>query len=164
MINEQIRDKEVRVLGENGELVGIMSPKDALKIAKEQGVDLVKFVPNANPPVCKLVNYSKFKYEQAKREKEAKKKQKVIDIKEIRLSPNIDTNDLNTKIGAARKFLTKGDRVKITLRFRGREMAHMNNSKHILDDIAQSLSDIAVVEKAPKVEGRSMTMFLTEKR
>ena len=164
MINEQIRDKEVRVLGENGELVGIMSPKDALKIAKEQGVDLVKFVPNANPPVFKLVYYSMFKYEQAKREKEAKKKQKVIDIKEIRLSPNIDTNDLNTKIGAARKFLTKGDRVKITLRFRGREMAHMNNSKHILDDIAQSLSDIAVVEKAPKVEGRSMTMFLTEKR
>ena len=99
-----------------------------------------------------------------RREKEAKKKQKVIDIKEIRLSPNIDTNDLNTKIGAARKFLTKGDRVKITLRFRGREMAHMNNSKHILDDITQSLSDIAVVEKAPKVEGRSMTMFLTEKR
>ena len=106
----------------------------------------------------------KYKYEQVRKEKEAKKKQKVIDIKEIRLSPNIDTNDLNTKIGAARKFLTKGDRVKITLRFRGREMAHMNNSKHILDDIAQSLSDIAVVEKAPKVEGRSMTMFLTEKR
>jgi len=110
------------------------------------------------------VDYGKYKYEQVRKEKEAKKKQKVIDIKEIRLSPNIDTNDLNTKIGAARKFLTKGDRVKITLRFRGREMAHMNNSKHILDDIAQSLSDIAVVEKAPKVEGRSMTMFLTEKR
>ena len=110
-----------------------------------------------------LCDYEK-RYEQARKEKEAKKKQKVIDIKEIRLSPNIDTNDLNTKIGAARKFLTKGDRVKITLRFRGREMAHMNNSKHILDDIAQSLSDIAVVEKAPKVEGRSMTMFLTEKR
>ena len=111
-----------------------------------------------------IVDYGKYKYEQVRKEKEAKKKQKVIDIKEIRLSPNIDTNDLNTKIGAARKFLTKGDRVKITLRFRGREMAHMNNSKHILDDIAQSLSDIAVVEKAPKVEGRSMTMFLTEKR
>lgn len=110
------------------------------------------------------MDYGKYKYEQVRKEKEAKKKQKVIDIKEIRLSPNIDTNDLNTKIGAARKFLTKGDRVKITLRFRGREMAHMNNSKHILDDIAQSLSDIAVVEKAPKVEGRSMTMFLTEKR
>ena len=109
------------------------------------------------------MDYGKYKYEQVRKEKEAKKKQKVIDIKEIRLSPNIDTNDLNTKIGAARKFLTKGDRVKITLRFRGREMAHMNNSKHILDDIAQSLSDIAVVEKAPKVEGRSMTMFLAQK-
>jgi translation initiation factor IF-3 len=127
-------------------------------------LDLVKIAPTAKPPVCKIVDYGKYKYEQVRKEKEAKKKQKVIDIKEIRLSPNIDTNDLNTKIGAARKFLTKGDRVKITLRFRGREMAHMNNSKHILDDIAQSLSDIAVVEKAPKVEGRSMTMFLTEKR
>jgi len=134
------------------------------EMAEEAGLDLVKIAPTAKPPVCKIVDYGKYKYEQVRKEKEAKKKQKVIDIKEIRLSPNIDTNDLNTKIGAARKFLTKGDRVKITLRFRGREMAHMNNSKHILDDIAQSLSDIAVVEKAPKVEGRSMTMFLTEKR
>ena len=130
------------------------------KAACGVGKKVQKFIP----PVCKIVDYGKYKYEQVRKEKEAKKKQKVIDIKEIRLSPNIDTNDLNTKIGAARKFLTKGDRVKITLRFRGREMAHMNNSKHILDDIAQSLSDIAVVEKAPKVEGRSMTMFLTEKR
>ena len=154
MINEQIRDKEVRLIGEDGEQLGIVSSRDALKMAEEAGLDLV----------CKIVDYGKYKYEQVRKEKEAKKKQKVIDIKEIRLSPNIDTNDLNTKIGAARKFLTKGDRVKITLRFRGREMAHMNNSKHILDDIAQSLSDIAVVEKAPKVEGRSMTMFLTEKR
>ena len=164
MINEQIRDKEVRVLGENGELVGIMSPKDALKIAKEQGVDLVKFVPNANPPVCKLVNYSKFKYEQAKREKEAKMMQKVVEIKEVRLSPNIDANDLNTKISAARKFLEKGNRVKVTLRFRGREMAHVEASKHILIEFAQKLEDVAVVEKLPKLEGRSMTMFLTEKR
>lgn len=164
MINEQIRDKEVRLIGEDGEQLGIVSSRDALKMAEEAGLDLVKIAPTAKPPVCKIVDYGKYKYEQARKEKEAKKKQKVIDIKEIRLSPNIDTNDLNTKIGAARKFLTKGDRVKITLRFRGREMAHMNNSKHILDDIAQSLSDIAVVEKAPKVEGRSMTMFLTEKR
>ena len=163
-INDQIRDKEVRVIGENGEQLGIMSSKEALQLAEEAGVDLVKIAPTAKPPVCKIVDYGKYRYEQVRKEKEAKKKQKVIDIKEIRLSPNIDTNDLNTKIGAARKFLTKGDRVKITLRFRGREMAHMNNSKHILDDIAQSLSDIAVVEKAPKVEGRSMTMFLTEKR
>ena len=164
MINEQIRDKEVRLIGEDGEQLGIVSSRDALKMAEEAGLDLVKIAPTAKPPVCKIVDYGKNKYEQGRKEKEAKKKQKVIDIKEIRLSPNIDTNDLNTKIGAARKFLTKGDRVKITLRFRGREMAHMNNSKHILDDIAQSLSDIAVVEKAPKVEGRSMTMFLTEKR
>ena len=164
MINEQIRDKEVRLIGEDGEQLGIVSSRDALKMAEEAGLDLVKIAPTAKPPVCKIVDYGKYKYEQVRKEKEAQKKQKVIDIKEIRLSPNIDTNDLNTKIGAARKFLTKGDRVKITLRFRGREMAHMNNSKHILDDIAQSLSDIAVVEKAPKVEGRSMTMFLTEKR
>ena len=164
MINEQIRDKEVRLIGEDGEQLGIVSSRDALKMAEEAGLDLVKIAPTAKPPVCKIVDYGKYKYEQVRKEKEAKKKQKVIDIKESRLSPNIDTNDLNTKIGAARKFLTKGDRVKITLRFRGREMAHMNNSKHILDDIAQSLSDTAIVEKAPKVEGRSMTMFLTEKR
>ena len=164
MINEQIRDKEVRLIGEDGEQLGIVSSRDALKMAEEAGLDLVKIAPTAKPPVCKIVDYGKYKYEQVRKENEVKKKQKVIDINEIRLSPNIDTNDLNTKIGAARKFLTKGDRVKITLRFRGREMAHMNNSKHILDDIAQSLSDIAVVEKAPKVEGRSMTMFLTEKR
>ena len=164
MINEQIRDKEVRLIGENGEQLGIVSAREAQKMAEEAGLDLVKIAPTAKPPVCKIVDYGKFRYEQTRKEKEAKKKQKVIDVKEIRLSPNIDTNDLNTKVSAARKFLSKGDKVKITLRFRGREMAHMNNSKHILDDIAASLSDVAVVEKAPKVEGRSMTMFLTEKR
>ncbi|MCM1087417.1 MAG: translation initiation factor IF-3 [Muribaculaceae bacterium] len=163
-INEQIRDKEVRVIGENGEQLGIMSSREALKLAEEAGVDLVKIAPTAKPPVCKIVDYGKFKYEQTRKEKEAKKKQRVIEIKEIRLSPNIDTNDLNTKVNAARKFITKGDRVKITLRFRGREMAHMNTSKHILDDFAEALADIAVIEKAPKVEGRSMTMFLAEKR
>ena len=163
-INEQIRDKEVRVIGEDGEQLGIMSPKEAMKLAEEAGVDLVKIAPTAKPPVCKIVDYGKFKYEQTRKEKEAKKKQKVIDIKEIRLSPNIDTNDLNTKVNAARKFITKGDRVKVTLRFRGREMAHMASSKHILDDFAEKLADIATVEKAPKVEGRNMTMFLTEKR
>ena len=141
-----------------------MSSKEALKLAEEAGVDLVKIAPTANPPVCRIVDYGKFKYEQTRKEKEAKKKQKVIEIKEIRLSPNIDTNDLNTKINAARKFIIKGDRVKVTLRFRGREMTHMNNSKHILDDFAEALSDVAVIEKAPKVEGRSMTMFLAEKR
>ena len=141
-----------------------MSPRDAMKLAEEAGLDLVKIAPTAKPPVCKIVDYGKYKYEQVRREKEAKKKQHVIEVKEIRLSPNIDTNDLNTKVNNARKFLTQGDKVKITLRFRGREMAHMNQSKHILDDFAQALSDIAVIEKAPKVEGRSMTMFLTEKR
>lgn len=163
-INEQIRDREVRVIGENGEQLGVMPTRDALRLAEEAGVDLVKIAPTAKPPVCKIIDYGKFKYEQTRKEKEAKKKQKTVEIKEIRLSPNIDTNDLNTKVNAARKFISKGDRVKITLRFRGREMAHMNNSKHILDDFAQALSDIAVVDKAPKVEGRSMTMFLAEKR
>lgn len=164
MINEQIRDKEVRLIGEDGEQLGIVSVKEAMRLAEEAGLDLVKIAPTAKPPVCKIVDYGKFKYEQLRKEKEAKKKQKVVEIKEIRLSPNIDTNDLNTKMNAARKFITKGDRVKVTLRFRGREMAHMNSSKHILDDFAESLSDVAVVEKAPKVEGRSMTMFLTVKR
>lgn len=163
-INEQIRDKEVRVIGENGEQLGVMSSKEALKLAEDAELDLVKIAPTAKPPVCKIVDYGKFKYEQARKEKEAKKKQKVIEVKEIRLSPNIDTNDLNTKVNAAKKFIAKGDKVKITLRFRGREMAHMASSRHILDDFAQMLADIAVVEKAPKVEGRSMTMFLTEKR
>lgn len=164
MINEQIRDKEVRVVGANGEQLGIMSSRDAQQRAEEAGLDLVKIAPTAQPPVCKIVDYGKFKYEQTRKDKEARKKQRVIEVKEIRLSPNIDTNDLNTKRSAARKFISKGDKVKITLRFRGREMAHMGKSKHILDDFAEALSDIAIIEKAPKIEGRSMTMFLTEKR
>lgn len=163
-INEQIRDKEIRLVGENGEQLGIVSSKDAQKMADDAGLDLLKIAPTAKPPVCKIVDYGKYKYEQIRRDKEAKKKQKTVEIKEIRLSPNIDTNDLNTKTNAAKKFIRKGDKVKVTLRFRGREMAHMASSRHILDDFAQSLADIAVVEKAPKVEGRSMTMFLAEKR
>lgn len=163
-INEQIRDREVRVIGVDGEQLGVMPTRDAMRLAEEAGVDLVKIAPTAKPPVCKIVDYGKFKYEQARKDKEAKKKQKIVEIKEIRLSPNIDTNDLNTKVNAARKFISEGDRVKVTLRFRGREMAHMNTSKHILDDFAEALSDIAVMDKAPKVEGRSMTMFLAEKR
>ncbi len=141
-----------------------MSSRDALKLAEEAGVDLVKIAPTAKPPVCRIIDYGKFRYEQTRKEKDAKKKQKTMEVKELRLSPNIDTNDLNTKVNAARKFLTKGDKVKITLRFRGREMAHMNHSKHILDDFAQALADIAVIDKAPKVEGRSMTMFLAQKK
>ena len=163
-INEQIRDKEVRVIGADGEQVGVMSAKEAMKMAEDAGLDLIKIAPTAKPPVCKIADYGKFRYEQARKEKDAKKKQKVVEVKEIRLSPNIDTNDLNTKMNSARKFLSKGDKVKVTLRFRGREMAHMANSKHILDDFAENLADVATVEKAPKVEGRSMTMFLTEKR
>ena len=146
MINEQIRDKEVRLIGEDGEQLGIVSSRDALKMAEEAGLDLVKIAPTAKPPVCKIVDYGKYRYELARKEKDAKRKQKVIEVKEIRMSPNIDTNDLNTKVGAARKFLEKGNRVKVTLRFRGREMAHMSTSKHILDDFAQMLSDIAVVD------------------
>ena len=164
MINEQIRDREVRLIGENGEQLGIMSAKDAYKLAKEAELDLVKIAPTAKPPVCKIIDYGKYRYELARKEKEAKKKQKVIEIKEVRLSPNIDENDLNTKMNNARKFLEKGNKVKVTLRFRGREMAHMASSRHVLDDFAELLADVATVEKAPKIEGRRMTMFLSEKR
>ena len=164
MINEQIRDKEIRLIGENGEQLGIMSARDAMKMAKEAELDLVKIAPAAKPPVCKIIDYGKYRYEQARKEKEAKKKQKTIEVKEVRLSPNIDVNDLNTKVGAARKFIEKGNKVKVTLRFRGREMAHMQSSKHILDDFAEQLKDVASVDKPPKIEGRNMTVFLTEKR
>lgn len=164
MINEQIRDKEIRLIGENGEQLGIIPLMDALKLARDAELDLVKIAPTAKPPVCKIIDYGKYRYELARKEKEARKKQKVIELKEVRLSPNIDTNDLNTKMGAARKFLEKGDKVKVTLRFRGREMAHMFKSKYILDNFAESLKDIAVVDKPSKVEGRSMIMFLTAKR
>ena len=164
MINEQIRDREVRLIGADGEQIGVVSSREAQKIADEAGLDLVKIAPNAKPPVCKVIDYGKYRYEMARKDKEAKKKQKTVELKEIRLSPNIDTNDLNTKMNAAKKFLAKGNKVKITLRFRGREMAHMSSSKHVLDDFAENLSDIAVVEKAPKIEGRSIGMVLAEKR
>ncbi|WP_123609030.1 translation initiation factor IF-3 [Mobilisporobacter senegalensis] len=164
MINEQIRDKEVRLVGEDGEQLGVMSSKEAMKLAKEANLDLVKIAPTAKPPVCKIIDYGKYRYELARKEKEAKKKQKTTDVKEIRLSPNIDENDLNTKANQARKFITKGDKVKVALRFRGREMAHMGSSRQILDTFFAKLEDIAVVEKPAKLEGRSMIMFLTEKR
>ena len=164
MINEQIRDKEIRLIGENGEQLGIMSAREAMKLAEEAELDLVKIAPTAKPPVCKIIDYGKYRYELARKEKEAKKKQKVVEVKEIRMSPNIESNDLNTKMNAAKKFLEKGNKVKVTLRFRGREMAQMQSSRHILDDFAQSLSDAAVIEKAPKVEGRSISMVLTEKK
>ena len=164
MINEQIRCKEVRVIGEEGQQLGVMALRDALNMAKDAGVDLVMVSPSANPPVCRIVDYGKFKYEQLRREKEAKKKQKTIETKEVRLSPNIDVNDLNTKANHARKFLGKGDKVKVTLRFRGRELAHVDNGKAILNSFAEMLSDVAVVDKPAKFEGRSMIMFLAEKR
>ena len=164
MINEQIRDREVRLIGADGEQLGIVSSREAQKIADEAGLDLVKIAPNAKPPVCKVIDYGKYRYEQARKEKDAKKKQKTVELKEIRLSPNIEANDLNTKMNAAKKFLAKGNKVKITLRFRGREMAHMNASKHILDDFAKQLEDVATVEKAAKLEGRNMSMVLAEKR
>ena len=164
MLNEQIRDKEIRLVGEDGEQLGIMSAKDALKMAKEANLDLVKIAPTAKPPVCKIVDYGKYRYEQARREKEAKKKQKVTEVKEIHLSPNIDVNDLTTKANQARKFVEKGNKVKVALRFRGREMAHMATGKEVLDTFFEKLSDVAVVEKPAKLEGRSMIMVLAQKR
>ena len=164
MINEQIRDKEVRLIGPDGEQLGIMSAREAMAKAQEAELDLVKIAPQAKPPVCKIIDYGKYRYELARKEKEAKKKQKTIDVKEVRLSPNIETNDLYTKVNNAKKFISKGNKVKVTLRFRGREMAHVQQSKHILDDFAQMLGDIAVIEKPAKMEGRSMSMVLTEKR
>ena len=164
MINEQIRDKEVRVIGEDGEQLGVMSSKEALNMAREADLDLIKIAPTAKPPVCKIADYGKYKYEQVRREKAAKKKQKVTEVKEIRLTPNIDVNDLNTKANQARKFIQKGDRVKVALRFRGREMAHMSTSKVILDTFFEKLEDIAMIEKPAKLEGKSMIMFLCEKR
>ena len=163
MSNGQIRDKEVRLIANDGEQLGVMSAREAQKLADEAGLDLVKISPKAKPPVCKIIDYGKYKYEQTRKEKLAKKKQKVIDVKEVRMSPNIDTNDLNTKINHAKKFLAKGARVKVTLRFRGRELAHVNASKYILDDFAKALEDVATIDKKPKFEGRSMTMFLAPK-
>ena len=164
MINGQIRDREVRVIGTDGEQLGVMSARDAQKLADEAELDLIKIAPKAKPPVCKIMDYGKFRYEQQKREKEAKKKQHVVETKEIRLSPNVEMNDLKTKANNARKFITKCDKVKVTLRFRGREMAHISSSAHVLDDFAKMLEDIAQVSKAAKLEGRNMTMFLEKKR
>ena len=164
MINEQIRDREIRLIGEDGEQLGIMSARDAMKLAREANLDLVKIAPTAKPPVCKIIDYGKYRYEQARKEKEARKKQKSIEVKEVRLSPNIDTNDLNTKVNQARKFVSSGNKVKVAVRFRGRELAHTAVGKTILEDFAQKLSDIAVIDKPAKLEGKSMVMFLVEKR
>ena len=164
MINEQIRDREVRLVGEHGEQLGIMSAFDALKLARAAELDLVKIAPQAKPPVCKIIDYGKYRYEQVRKQKEARKKQKIVEVKEVRLSPNIDVNDMNTKMTNARKFLEKGNKVKVTLRFRGREMAHMQASRHILEDFAKACEDIAAVDKPIKQEGRTLTVILSPKK
>lgn len=162
-INEDIIDAEVRLIGEEGEQLGIMSSEAALKIAEEQGLDLVKIAPNAVPPVCRVMDYGKFRFEQTKKEKEAKKNQKIIEIKEIRMSPGIDTNDFNTKLKNGQKFLADGDRVKVSVRFRGREMAHTEIGEDLLQEYAQQCAEIANLDKAPKLEGRNMSIFLSPK-
>lgn len=162
-INEEIRDKELRIIGADGEQLGIMSSKEALDIANQNSLDLVKIAPNAVPPVCKVMDYGKFKFEQLKREKEARKNQKVVEVKEIRLSPNIDTNDFNTKANHAIKFLKNGDKVKVALRFRGRELAHTSLGYGLLERFAEACEN-GVVEKAAKLEGRQMLMFLAPKK
>ena len=162
-LNEEIRDKEIRLIGDTGEQLGIMSADEALRIAEERGLDLVKISPQAQPPVCKLMNYGKFKFEQSKREKEAKKNQHVVEIKEIRMSPGIDVGDFNTKLKNAQKFLADGNRVKVSVRFRGREMAHTEIGRDLLTKFAEQCAEVATMEKAAKMEGRSMTMFLSPK-
>jgi len=159
-INEEIRDKEVRVIGSDGAQLGIMSSSKALSLAEQAGVDLVKIAPQAQPPVCKIMDYGKYRFEQSKREKEARKNQKVVDIKEVRLSLNIDTHDFNTKLNQSQKFIKSGDKVKVSIRFRGREMGHPELGIEVMKRFADACQDFAVVEKPAKLEGRNMLMFL----
>ena len=163
LINEEIRDKEIRVIDNDGSQLGIMSARDAQKIANEKNLDLVKIAPNATPPVCKIMDYGKYKFEQTKREKEAKKNQKIVEVKEVRMSLNIDTHDFNTKANNAMKFLKNGDKVKVSVRFRGREMAHTKLGEDLLVRFAEQCSEFGVVEKQPKMEGRSIAMFVSPK-
>lgn len=162
-LNEDIRDSEIRLIGSTGEQLGIMSAAQAQRIADEQGLDLVKISPQATPPVCKLMDYGKFRFEQGKREKEAKKNQHVVEIKEIRMSPGIDVGDFNTKLKNAQKFLADGKRVKVSVRFRGREMAHTDIGKDLLVRFAEQCAEVATLDKEPKLEGRSMSIFLSPK-
>ena len=159
-INEEIRDNEVRLIDAGGEQLGIMSAQKALEVAIERGMDLVKIAPQAQPPVCRIMDYGKFRFEQAKREKEARKNQRVMEIKEIRLSPGIDVNDLNVKVGHARRFLKGGDKVKVSVRFRGREVTHSSIGLELLKRFAEQCSEFGTIEKQPKLEGRHMHMFL----
>ena len=162
-LNEEINDREIRLIGEDGEQLGIMSSDEALNIADERGLDLVKISPQAVPPVCKLMNYGKFRFEQSKREKEAKKNQHVVEIKEIRMSPGIDVGDFNTKLKNAQKFLADGNRVKVSVRFRGREMAHTEIGKTLLEKFAEQCAEVSTMEKSAKMEGRNMSIFLAPK-
>ena len=162
-INEEIRDKELRIIGSDGQQLGIMSAKDALNIAEQKNLDLVKIAPQSNPPVCKIMDYGKYRFEQAKREKEARKNQRVVDIKEVRLSLNIDTHDFNTKLNNALKFIKHGDKVKVSIRFRGREMGHPEIGLETMKRFADACSETAVIEKPAKLEGRNMLMFLAPK-
>ena len=162
-INEEIRDKEIRLIGDDGSQLGIMSAQEALDIAEEKNLDLVKISPNSTPPVCKIMDYGKFRFEQAKREKETKKNQKVIEVKEVRMSPGIGTNDFNVKLKSVIKFLEDGDRVKVTVRFRGREMTHTEIGEELLNNFAEGCSEVGTVNKTPKLDGRHMAMFLFPK-
>ena len=162
-LNEDIHDKEIRLIGSDGEQMGIVSSEEALKIADAQGLDLVKISPQANPPVCKLMNYGKFRFEQSKREKEARKNQRVVEVKEIRMSPGIDVGDFNTKLKNAQKFIADGNRVKVSVRFRGREMAHTDIGKALLDKFAEQCAETASLDKGAKLEGRMMSIFLSPK-
>ena len=162
-INGQIREKEVQLIGANGEKLGVMSTRDALEKAEEENLDLVLVSPNAKPAVCKIMNYGKYKFEQAKKEKEAKKKQKVLEVKELRVTPNIEEHDFEFKSKNARKFLEDGNKVKITVRFRGRELNNVKMGENVLNDFAKELEDVAVVEKAPKLEGKNMFIILAKK-
>ncbi len=159
-LNDEITDKEVRLIGAEGEQLGIMGPGDALRIAESKGLDLVKISPQAKPPVCKLMDYGKFRFEQSKKEKEARKNQHVTEIKEIRMSPGIDVGDFNTKLKNAQKFLADGNRVKVSVRFRGREMAHTDIGRDLLLRFADSCAETAAMDKSPKLEGRMMSIFL----
>ena len=162
-INEEIRDKEVRLIGEDGTQLGIMSAEEALRIATEQELDLVKIAPGSNPPVCRVMDYGKYRFEQSKREKEARKNQRIVEVKEIRMSPSIGLNDFNVKLKNGQKFLREGDRVKVTVRFRGREMAHTDLGAELLKKFAEECAEIANVDKPAKLEGRNMSMFMSPK-
>ena len=162
-INEEIRDKEVRVIDSDGSQLGIMSSKDALNMAVSKNLDLVKIAPQATPPVCKIMDYGKYRFELAKKEKESRKNQKVVSIKEVRVSPTIDSHDFNTKVNHAKKFLTSGDKVKVTVRFRGREVKHSQLGEAILQRFADSIADVGNVDKQPKLEGKNITMFVVPK-